>query len=121
MTSTEAICTAIVGGFTVLGAAVRWSASIMKGVAERVVKAIDDSTAAWKETGAVVGQLMQMMVGIEAKLELKKAVEQAVEAAVDEVSAAHEPAQPPPVPRRTPMPPLAGPGLHGIRRGKTEG
>ena len=89
-TSTEAICTAIVGGFTILGAAVRWSAHVFKGVASRVVKAIDDSTAAWTKTSEVVSALTQKLVSLEAKIDVKKQIEQAVEVVVDEVSGVHE-------------------------------
>lgn len=122
MTDNEAICTAIVGGFTVLGAAVRWSASIVKGVAARVVKAIDDSTAAWKETSTVVGLLTQKLVTLEAKIDVQRAVEQAVEEAVDEVSGVHAAASnefelaPPGVARRTP------PGGYSVqKRPRTQG
>jgi hypothetical protein len=99
MTNTEIIATAIVGGFTVLGAAIRWSASIIKGIANRIVRAIDDSTAAWRETSATVTGLTKQLVSMEAKLDMKKAVEAAVEDAVDEVSGVHEAQQP----RNTPQ------------------
>ena len=97
MTDNEAICTAIVGGFTVLGAAIRLSVGVLKGVADRVVKAIDESTAAWKETSATVGRLTERLASMEGQLKMKEAVETSVEAAVqevkDEVSGVHE-AQP---------------------------
>jgi hypothetical protein len=89
MTSTEAICTAIVGGFTLLGAAVRLSVGVLKGVADRVVKAIDDSTAAWTKTSETVSQLTAKLVSIESKLDVQKAIEDAVEEVVDEVSGVH--------------------------------
>lgn len=95
MTNTEVIATAIVGGFTVLGAALTASASIVKGVANRVVKAIDDSTAAWRETSTTVAGLTKQLVAMEAKLDVQKAVENAVGEVVDEVSANHEVPLPP--------------------------
>jgi hypothetical protein len=94
VTDNEAICTAIVGGFTVLGAAVRLSAGVLKGVVARVVKAIDDSTAAWTKTSETVSMLTQKLVSIEAKLDVQRAVTEAVEEAVDEVSGVHEAAKP---------------------------
>jgi hypothetical protein len=90
VTSTEAICTAIIGGFTILGGAVRWSAHVFKGVAARVVRAIDDSTAAWTKTSETVSALTQKLVSLEAKIDVQKQIEQAVDAVVDEVSGVHE-------------------------------
>lgn len=90
MTDNEAICTAIVGGFTVLGAAVRLSAGVMKGVAARVVKAIDDSTAAWTKTSETVSALTQKLGRLETLLEVQKNVKDAVEQVVDEVTGNHE-------------------------------
>lgn len=95
MTSTEAICTAIVGGFTVLGAAIRLSVHALRGLVMRVVKAIDDSTEAWKETSGVVQTLVRDMTGLKEQLNIAGKVEAAVQEAVDEVSGVHEAAKAP--------------------------
>ncbi len=122
MTDNEAICTAIVGGFTVLGAAIRWSASIIKGVAARVVKSIDDSTAAWTKTSETVQVLVGEVAGLKQQIDLDKRIEQAVE----EVSGVHEKPEPdfvlapPGAARRTP--PRGVPiGDYAIHRPKTGG
>jgi len=113
VTTTEAICTAIVGGFTVLGAAVRWSAGILNGVAMRVVKSIDDSTAAWKETSATVSKLTERLAAMEGQLAIAKKVEDAVDEVVDEVSGVHEAAQDKP----TRVTPITGYSIQNPRRG----
>ena len=71
------ICTAITGGFTILGASIRWSAGIIKAVAGRVVKSIDDSTDASKQVADKIGQFTTALVRVELKLD------QAHAAAVD--------------------------------------
>lgn len=106
MTDNEAICTAIVGGFTVLGAAIRLSVGALKGLVLRVVKAIDDATAATKETSKTLQLLVSDVAGLKQQLDIQKKIEQAVENVVDEVSGVHEAAEPELAPtgvvRRTP-------------------
>lgn len=123
MTNNEAItavCSAIVAGAGVLGAAIRWSAGILRGVVLRAVKAIDASTDAWNKTGDALAENTKTLTRIEAKLDVIKAVENAVEDVVDEVSGAHEPAPPTAPLRRTPRELPVETGYYPPRRMKTE-
>lgn len=90
MTDNEAICTAIVGGFTVLGAAVRWSAHVLKVVAAQVVASINASTKAWQEVGEDVRSLVSEVGELKKHVNLEKKIEEAVEAVVEEVSGVHD-------------------------------
>jgi len=87
VTDTEIIATAILGGAGVIGAAVRLSVS-------RVVKAIDDSTAAWTKVGDQVSKFTERLTSIESKLELRRDIQEAVEAIADEISGVHDTAVP---------------------------
>lgn len=76
--SAVTIAGALVSGFAALAAAVRWSVN-------RVVKAIDDSTKAWRDASETISRLATLL---DTQAFVKAAVKDAVEEAVDEISGA---------------------------------